>query len=238
VIRVSAADRDDPRWVLAAWERGLGEGPLDRAVTLLSAVTGLLPEEAGGVELGVRDSVLAATLATLAGDTVWCSVRCDGCGDLLDLPIRPAAFSPPSQPDRSTVEMDGFVFRLPTTDDLRLLARADDPEAGRWLLLSSCALDQPAGSELTEELAAAVEEAMEQASPGAMVTATVGCPGCGVATGAALDLPALLWAEVRVRAAVLLHEVHRLATAYGWTEAAVLGLTPARRAAYLSMVDA
>ena len=47
---------------------------------------------------------------------------------------------------------------------------------------------------------------------------------------------ALLWEEIEVRAHVLLGEVHRLASAYGWSEAQILALSPARRASYLAMV--
>jgi hypothetical protein len=52
-----------------------------------------------------------------------------------------------------------------------------------------------------------------------------------------LDTAALLWDEITARAGALLHEVHRLASAYGWSEAQILALSPARRARYLALVE-
>ena len=53
-----------------------------------------------------------------------------------------------------------------------------------------------------------------------------------------LDAGQLLWEEIEARALVLLREVHHLASAYGWSEAQILALTPARRASYLAMAGA
>ena len=44
-------------------------------------------------------------------------------------------------------------------------------------------------------------------------------------------------AGASARAGALLHEVHRLASAYGWSEAQILALSPARRAQYLALVE-
>ncbi|MFJ3773461.1 hypothetical protein ACIPX0_17355 [Streptomyces sp. NPDC090075] len=234
-----AVDAADPSWTLAAWERGLREDPLDRAVTLLSAVTGLRREDAERTELGARDATLATALERLAaGTALWGCVRCGRCDEQLDVPVHPAALprGPRYDPTRPlAVEVAGvrIAFRLPDTGDLRALAGTDDPRAGRWLLLARCLPDGADG--VDEEAAAVIEAAMEKASPGAAVTLAVDCPVCAASTVAALDVPALLWAEVQTRALALLHEVHVLARAYGWTEPDVLALSPARRAAYLEL---
>jgi hypothetical protein len=39
------------------------------------------------------------------------------------------------------------------------------------------------------------------------------------------------------RQRVLLHDVHRLATHYGWSESEVLNVSPSRRALYLGLID-
>ncbi|MFD8716617.1 hypothetical protein ACFV2H_00950 [Streptomyces sp. NPDC059629] len=234
-----AVDTADPSWTLAAWERGLREDPLDRAVTLLSTVAGLGREDAERTELGVRDAMLATALERLtAGTAIWGCVRCARCGEQLDVPVHPAALprGPRYDPARPLeVEVAGvrIAFRLPDTGDLRALAGTDDPRAGRWLLLARCLPDGADG--IDEEAAALIEAAMEEASPGASVTLAVDCPVCAASTVAALDIPALLWAQVQTRALTLLHEVHVLARAYGWTEPDVLALGPVRRAAYLEL---
>jgi hypothetical protein len=52
------------------------------------------------------------------------------------------------------------------------------------------------------------------------------------------DIAAFLWREVATAAHRLLAEIHRLASAYGWSERSILGLSQARRMAYLEMLDA
>jgi hypothetical protein len=78
---------------------------------------------------------------------------------------------------------------------------------------------------------------MEDVAPGGAVDLLVHCPECGHDSPTALDVPELLWAELEARAVAVLREVRALAVAYGWTEDAVLSLTPNRRAAYLALAD-
>lgn len=233
----------DPAWTLTAWERGVREGTLDRAVTLLASATGLSRDQAESADVGSRDAVLVDVLSRHTGGVVQASVRCAGCGERLDVPLDLTAF--PRTPWREPgalleveVSGTGVRFRLPSTGDLRLLG-GRDAVAGRRLLLARCVqAEAGSGEDLDEETAAAVEAAMEEAAPGGAVTVHTGCPDCGAETAAALDIPALLWAEVQTQAVALLRQVHVLATAYGWTEPEVLALSPARRAAYLELVSA
>ncbi|HEY9523138.1 MAG TPA: hypothetical protein VIR33_07850, partial [Thermopolyspora sp.] len=92
----------DPAWTLAAWESGCRETPLDRAVTLLAAVTGLSREDAESVDVGSRDSLLSATLREMADGIVEAYTRCGGCGARLDVPLDPAAL--PDTPWRAPGE--------------------------------------------------------------------------------------------------------------------------------------
>ena len=232
----------DPAWTITAWERGVREDTLDRAVTLLASATGLSRDQAESADVGSRDAVLVDVLSRFTGGVVQACVRCTGCGERLDVPLDLTAF--PRTPWREPgalleVEVSGFGvrFRLPSTGDLRLL-RGRDAVVGRRLLLARCVqAEAGSGEDLDEETAAAVEVAMEEAAPGGAVTVRTGCPDCGAETAAALDIPALLWAEVQAQAVALLHQVHVLASAYGWTEPEVLALSPARRAAYLELVS-
>ncbi|MEH0553609.1 hypothetical protein [Streptomyces sp. B21-101] len=232
----------DPAWTITAWERGVREGTLDRAVTLLASATGLSRDQAESADVGSRDAVLVDVLSRFTGGVVQACVRCTGCGEQLDVPLDLTAFprTPWREPGallEAEVSGLGVRFRLPSTGDLRLL-RGRDAVAGRLLLLARCVQAEAGrGEDLDEETAAAVEAAMEEAAPGGAVTVHTGCPDCGVETAAALDIPALLWAEVQTQAVALLHQVHVLATAYGWTEPEVLALSPARRAAYLELVS-
>jgi hypothetical protein len=46
------------------------------------------------------------------------------------------------------------------------------------------------------------------------------------------------WNEIEAWACRVLHDVHTLAGAYGWSEREVLRLSPTRRQMYLEMVSA
>jgi hypothetical protein len=233
--------RLDPAGLLAAWEGGARQAPLERALRLFSAATGIAPDTAAGWDLGSRDRVLATLLEGSAGPVAAACLDCAGCGERLDVPVELAAVprSPIREPGaRLRTEVPGATvsFRLPTTEDVRAVHGLDPAEA-RWLLLERC-LGPEAPAVASEEAALAVEAAMERACPGGAVEVVVGCPGCGATTTAALDVAVLLWAEIEARAVALLRDVHALALAYGWTEPDVLALSPVRRAAYLEMAGA
>lgn len=81
-----------------------------------------------------------------------------------------------------------------------------------------------------------LESQMEALDPAADIRLAMRCTDCGHAWDAVLDVGACFWDELGSRAHQLLEAVHRLASAYGWREAEILALSPARRAAYLNMI--
>jgi hypothetical protein len=62
------------------------------------------------------------------------------------------------------------------------------------------------------------------------------CPACGHGWQVIFDIESFLWAKVSALAKRLLHEVHGLASAYGWTERDILALPAVRRQFYLEMI--
>lgn len=235
--------RLDDRTLLRAWERGLGQHPTARALALLAlagtAIEGTESDWAA-VDVGSREVLLARLLEALVGGSVWAGAECGSCRARLEVPVDVAAVAryPVHPPGARFVTVAGGVdvaFRLPTTEDLAAV-RAAAPAGARRLLLTRCLGD--GADPVPTGTAEAVERAMERVSPAGAVVVIVACPNCGTATPTGLDISVLLWAEVEVRAAALLAEVHALATAYGWTEAEVLALSPARRGAYLELAGA
>jgi hypothetical protein len=230
----------EPRAVLAAWERGIDKDPVRRALALLTVLDGR-PEfpscEAAEIDVGSRDVLLARVLAGLAGALVWTRAGCGCCGAELDVPVDVPALAglpvhPPGARFTTTVAGVEIAYRLPTTADL-VAVHGLDPRQARDTLLDRCLLSGDAGTDAgTVE---AVTAAMDQAAPAGAAELLVVCPGCDARTPIALDLPTLLWDELAARAVDLIDEVHTLASAYGWTEAEVLALSPARRAAYLDL---
>jgi hypothetical protein len=209
--------------LLAIWERGAPQDPLDRAVTMLAGVSGISWNEAANTDVARRDAALVSALQILSGDPQIIGVLpCSGCGDLLDVPVDLTALpEPPPQSGEA-------VFVLPTSADLRQI-RGMTPEAAKSALMSRCRRG-PGAVDDQQWIAA-----MDAAAPISAMTIAAGCPGCGAVTRVDFDVSVLLWAEIERRALTLLSQVHLLASAYGWTESEVLSLGANRRAAYLRM---
>ena len=93
-----------------------------------------------------------------------------------------------------------------------------------------------ATAELPAEVDAAIAQRMAEADPQADVQVALACPQCHHAWQTPLDIVSYFWTEIHAWASRILREVHALAAAYGWSEAAVLALTPHRRQAYLEMI--
>jgi hypothetical protein len=147
------------------------------------------------------------------------------------------------------------AFRLPTLGDLLALAggeggidAADDggeggarpATDGELALMSRCVVDvrdehgnQLPATALPAEAETALAERIAELDPGADVTFAVSCIDCGVPWQPALDMGGFLWRELSALARRLLHEVHVLASRYGWTEREILSLGARRRQAYL-----
>ena len=81
-------------------------------------------------------------------------------------------------------------------------------------------------------------EQLSLADPLAEVLLDLQCPVCKGSFQETLDLAAFFWSELEGRSKRLLLDVHILASAYGWSEAEILGLSPARRNFYREQVHA
>ena len=132
-------------------------------------------------------------------------------------------------------------FRLPNSHDLAAVSGSSDPTAARVLLLERCLAARKAGqpvpaSTLPTGVVEAVEARMSKLDPQGETILELRCAACGHQWRAALDIGRFFWQELAAEARRLLREVHLLASAYGWGEAEILALTPARRDAYLAQV--
>jgi hypothetical protein len=145
--------------------------------------------------------------------------------------------------DADTVRAAGHEvrFRLPDTRDLLAAAGAHDAAAAKRVLVRRCVIEAsrdgagvPADA-LPADVIAAVERAMAERDPQADVSVALTCPECGHEWAAPLDVGAYVWTEVDQWARRTLADVAALAAAFGWTEADVLRLGPARREAYLEL---
>jgi hypothetical protein len=235
------------RELLDAWEAGAPQAASQRALTLLAAACPETPvDELAGLPVGRRDGLLLSLRERTFGSTLRCLFTCSECGerveiafDVADLRVEPA----PAPSGVLSVEARGYSieFRLPTARDLIDLPVAG-VEAARRALLERCLLkalrNGVPGSvlDVPDEVIGEVSAEMERVDGQACVELGTTCPACGRARTCILDMGAFLWTEVAAWAQRTLRDVHALASAYHWSEADILAMSPWKRRAYLDLV--
>ena len=134
--------------------------------------------------------------------------------------------------------MQDHCYRLPTSRDLAAVAHEKDEISAARSLLRRCAADEGTAQAWSEQQIDEIGERMAAADPLAEIVVAFDCPNCGSYFQEPVDLPSFLWAEIEARAKRTLLEVHELACAYGWSQAEILSLSPARREFYVDQVRA
>lgn len=238
--------------LLSIWEQSRGSRGAAWAVALIAAVFPHLPKDAiWGLTVVQRDRLLLQLRCLLFGTTFDCSASCPGCGECLEWQSSAAdldliADSPmdlggaSSSLHRLSVRGALVVFREPTSADLERVRGAADADRA---LLRACLLVVEHGGvviaadgvtdAVLEQVAGALQARAEETLP----SFDLACPNCATRFSRALDIAVYLNDEISRWARQLLDTVHRLATAYGWTESEVLAIPPARRSDYLALAN-
>jgi hypothetical protein len=236
--------------LLAAWERGLGQSLVQRALALLAAVYPEAPaDDLLGLTIGRRDAQLLALRERLFGPEMACVAVCPQCAGQLDLSLNAADMRSAFTPDPATeIEFSAAGYQLQlrrsNSEDLIEVLDRNDPDAAKESLFERCLLsarlegDPVAARSLPEEVVEAAWERMSQADPLADIQLAMVCPSCGHSWKAPFDIVSFLWREIESLAARLMREVHTLASAYGWHERDILALSPVRRQFYLALLGA
>jgi len=254
-VRFRVPDGNDDLAILEA-----PGGVLDRALLLVSRLA--LLSDASGYEIRRSEETIngwasltvtdfeAALLSLrrfLFGDTISCVFRCTSleCGERIEPEFSVTAYLEQIQPRlprhvsqcenrAGWYRMSGgpnrsFEFRLPTVmDQLRVLGRA----MGAAQLTERCI--EPIG--LKARGTTSVEQAMESLAPLVSQAVTGSCPECGESLTMYLHVPRLVVDELTASAVGVHDEIHSIAAAYHWDEAAILALPQRRRQAYAETI--
>jgi hypothetical protein len=230
---------DDVRLV-EAWSAAARLPPVDRALALLRAFVDAPLDRLARLSPGRRDTLLCDARRALFGAPLELVAACPACGEqnALDVDVRalPRAGADDDGDDGGGAhgfELAGRRFRLPDSRDLAAVADEPDPQQAARALARRCALD---GGELDDATLAALDDALAERDPAAAVELRFACAACGAQTLAPFDAATVLYADVAAHVDRLLGDVHRLASAYGWSERDILALPPARRERYLALV--
>lgn len=235
--------------LIAAWEAGVARRPVERALALLAAA---FPEmthaDLASLPIGARDARLLELRESLFGPALDCYAECPRCQARLEFRADARALLSPTEKSaashRELVCADErLTFRAPDSTDLALLSRCADVEAARGLLIERCVIEARRGAvplapgELSPQTLERLSEELGASEDCADISFALQCASCGHGWNLAFDIAAFLWTEVSALAKRHLYEVHALAWAYGWREADILAMSPARRRFYLDRVE-
>jgi hypothetical protein len=241
--------------LLEIWERGANRTPIEQALIILDHAFSEAP--AAWLEkltIGQRDLCLLRLRELTFGSHIHGIANCPACHERLELTLEMhdllASDSKMPDPDaaeaansHSSFKSDSYEisFRLPSSADLRALTADADQTLARQKLLEACLLsashagETVKGSELPPHILEAVIGHMAQADPIANLTIVNTCPACGHRWEMLFDIGSYFWAEISAWAVRIMHEVHLLASAYGWREADILAMSARRRQGYLEL---
>lgn len=244
--------------LLEVWERGAGGTPVEKALVLLAAA---YPEASGEalsqLTVAQRDAALFHLRRQTFGSSLKGLAGCPACGERLETSfdaddLRALGLLPedeslqPGSPPAPLLSFRtaGFQvhYRLPTSADLMRVTSMADEEQARRALLEACLIpvtrqgrEVPAG-ELPPRVVQAIVKRIEQSAGLADLTIPVVCPACGHEWQILFDIVSYFWSEIGAWAVRMLHEVHTLASAYGWREADILAMSAWRRQRYLELL--
>lgn len=225
----------DHHLALNLWEQAAHLAPVDRAVRTLAAIRNIDPDSAADWPVDERDRALIEARCDTFGPRVEFYVACPECSAPLEtefdlrLLLAQAREAPPPLMASSGGD---YALRAPTSREVARAARAADP-AG---LILACLAGPGEPAEMPDM--ARLEASLEQAFPLLNVAIDFTCPACEAVFSRRFDAAAYLWADIERLSETLLADVHRLASAYGWSEGEILGMSRRRREAYLARIAA
>jgi hypothetical protein len=233
--------------MLAAWEHGVGQGAVQRGLILLAlADPGADPHALAALHIGERERSLLALRETCFGPRMTGLLSCPNCHEELEVELATTALRAvvPAPNADVTIHSDAFELRLrlPDSGDLLACAGMAPPDAARLLQRASILSATLDGENIDAAmlpplLMSAVGERLRELDPLADLRFDFTCARCGHRWQMLFDIVPFLWQELDAWAGRTLREVHALASAYGWSEHAILSLTSARRQHYLRILE-
>lgn len=231
--------------LLAAWEKSVPEHDLCRALTMLStALPDTDREQLGALPIAERNRLLLCLHGLTFGPLLSVFGVCPKCGAQFEFCVSAAEMTARVEGQCSAGRVvwneEGRQYRLRavTTDDLLATLGVPEASAAQDLLLTRCLEMSPEPEPGRLPASAAFQQRFEQLHAATELSCTVDCPGCSSREVLDLDIARFLWLEVRYAARRLLDEIHELASAYGWSERAIVQMGAVRRSAYLEMLNA
>jgi hypothetical protein len=223
-----------------------GGSPHERAIVAIAAFTDHSAAEVLRWPLPACDVRLLELYRRRYGPELRAVSACPECGGVLELGFAVddllATLTAPEQGELA-LDIDGYELklRLPTVADLSRAQSAGDLEHAQQMIAAGCVcacVHEGAEVGAADLPAPVLDRVQEQLGHFDLGADGIGltCPDCLAGWSATLDVTTLVLAELDAEGQRLLADVHILARAYGWPEAQIASLPPARRRKYVEMV--
>jgi hypothetical protein len=223
-------------------EQEVADGSTRSAIELLDALLVDAPGGAAALTASDRDRLLAAVYTRAYGPRVASTAACRRCEaafdadfdlrELVEAARPPDELSLSRRVERGVLELpDGRRVRIPTGADERAVEGLPAERSAAALLERCLAGGDPDGGR------DALEAAIEEAAPVLDIRLGACCPECGEEQEVRFDVQSYLLGALLRERALLDHDVHRLARAYGWSIGEILDLPRDRRRALVELVE-
>ena len=231
--------------LLKAWDAGVSEHNLDRALTMLClGLPGSERERFAEISIADRNRLLLQLRAVTFGPVLKGFATCGHCSTRIEFALSVEAmlkqFEHISNEGVEWLECGRQLRLRPVnTQDLLVSSKVNDVGEAQKLLLRRCSnLGDVPSLEDAPFLVEATLKKFDELHEAAELRCAIECPECSANETLDLDIATFFWLEVRHAAQRLLREVHVLADAYGWSESSIVRMPPQRRSAYLEMLNA
>ena len=198
------------------------------------------PLDGAGLPIGDLDLLIVSRRREILGNAFVAEGSCPGCTAPVDVHLSLAEFArhhrprttraalPAPEPGWWRLRAREVTFRLPVAADVLAVAGQAD---ARLLLEQRCVRG---GHDARARQMAS--RAMSVLGPALRAEVAGVCPECSADVALDVDARELCLTELRFLANSVLDDVHVIATAYGWPEAAILGLPSSRRTRYAALI--
>jgi len=214
---------------------------LDRLLVATSG-TDMGPGKARVLTAADRDRLLAAIYIRTYGSRIAGSVHCNNCDAPFDIDFSLEELLSHTYEGTNPINVekehdgalklpDGRRFRLPTGED-ECAVLGMSPEEAERELLKRCMLEGDQTRD-TESL----QRTMKDLAPLLDLDMEARCPECNTQQMVHFDIQHYLFSALRQEQKQLALEVHRLATAYGWSLNEILQLPRSSRRTYVALVE-
>lgn len=236
-----------PSGLMTIWDQANNLHPIDRNLLMVGYTRPDIPATLlADLPLSSLNKILLGMRLGLFGHRMITMADCSHCQQTLELPLDLAEilkqFDVTNSTELSTIflEYQGYRFRSPTSRDLAVISADASTDSAFHLFHRCCVnlsdLSAEDDSMTQEQLMGQVAELMDEFDPATNISFDIVCQYCGEHDEVTLDIGDFLWREIDSYVRSLLFEIHTLASAYGWSEQAILELNPRSRQHYMNMV--